>query len=94
MRTPTKPLLCGLSALTIVATTAIWPQAAIADTGGSSIWDDNGIVSNVWIPSPGGGGHFGNTPVEIPDDPYVYKYETACLAGDNAIYPACAAALP
>jgi len=71
-------------------------MSAHADDGdlpGTSGWNPGGILSSVYVPLPGSN-YYGQSPVTGPEDPFVYKYELACAIGDDALQPACAAALP
>lgn len=57
-------------------------------------WSNSGIQTDVWQQLPGAGGQFGQLPSSGSADPYVYQSREVCTIADNAIFPACANALP
>jgi len=68
--------------------------AANLDDPPTADWDNGGINTGKWRLLPGPDKSWGQPPTTGPQDPYVYEYRLACVAGDNAIYPACVAKLP
>uniref|UniRef100_UPI00197BC27D hypothetical protein n=1 Tax=Specibacter cremeus TaxID=1629051 RepID=UPI00197BC27D len=96
MRRPILPVVL-VSVLVFCLASPNEPATAGTDSEDpiEAVWESGGIDTSGWQQLPGSDGMWGQPPVPAAgNDPYVYKYETACLAGDNAIYPACAAALP
>ena len=66
---------------------------ASADDLVQSDWDDRGVQTDVWQPSPDGE-YFDQAPSTGPEDPYIYEAKVACTSGDSIIFPECASVMP
>ncbi|MCQ9166059.1 hypothetical protein MMF96_18615, partial [Arthrobacter sp. STN4] len=64
------------------------------DDPATADWNRGGIDTRAWVPLPGNEKSWGQPPSPGPQDPYIYDFRLACLAGDDGIYPECAASLP
>ncbi len=67
---------------------------SVAEGSDHVTWNDSGTKSLVWQQLPGETDHWGQLPSAVTTDPYIYQYKLACMAADQAMYPACSASLP
>jgi hypothetical protein len=77
-----------------VSDAATSPAISDQDDPTTADWINGHIETGKWQTLPGNLSSWGQPPGEGPQDPYIYEYRLACLAGDDAIFPECAGKLP
>ncbi|MGN5733331.1 hypothetical protein [Arthrobacter psychrochitiniphilus] len=78
----------------ILMSSVLLASAGVADESeGKSWWDDDGVQTEVLLPTPGG--DYVRSPVaDAAADPFIYDPRVACTDGDIVLFPECASIMP